>query len=66
MQPIYYMLKKDLTSAELKNPPTWANIKGIMQGNFSNSILTLKAGDVPQNIKNHILKNYINSPNWKM
>lgn len=66
MQPIYYMLKKDVTPAELKTPPTWAAIKGIMQGNFSSSVISLKAGDVPDFIKKHVLKNYINSPNWKL
>ena len=66
LRAVYYMAKKDVTPAELRTPPAWGAIKGIMQGNFANTILSLKAGDVTNPIKAHILKNYINTPTWKM
>lgn len=66
LRPVYYMIKKDVTPAELRTPPTWAAIKALMQGNFANTVLSLKTEDVPAHIKAHVLKTYINTPAWKI
>lgn len=63
LKPVYYMIKKEVN---LKEPVQWPAIKQLMAKDFITNILNFKTSDIPVNVKNFILKEYLNKPEWKI
>jgi hypothetical protein len=63
LKPVYYMIKKEVN---LKEPVQWPAIKQLMAKDFITNILNFKTSDIPVNVKNFIIKEYLNKPEWKI
>ena len=62
LKPIYYMISKTVRG---KNPEvTWQDIKKFMQGDFVKQVQDMKADDIPDKVKDFVLKEYLNTEKW--
>ena len=56
MKPIFYMIQKSLKTKEKGKEVTWAEIRSLMQKDIKKQVEELKADDIPENVKAHVLK----------
>lgn len=62
LKPIYYMITQVMPT---KNKPlTWGDIKQFMQKDFIKQIVELKADNIPKQVKNYVLTEYLNTPQF--
>ena len=62
LKPIYYMISKTLPAKG--KSLQWADIKGFMQKDFIKQIVELKADDIPEKVKNFVLTEFLNTPQF--
>lgn len=62
LKPIYCMLTKSMPAKG--KPLEWATIKAFMQKDFIKQVVELKADDIPEKVKNYVLTEYLNTPQF--
>ena len=62
LKPIYYMITKVMPKKDKQL--TWPEIKQFMQKDFIKQIVELKADDIPEKVKNYVLTEYLNTPQF--
>ena len=62
LKPIYYMITKVMPAKG--KTVAWPEIKQFMQKDFIKQIVELKADDIPKNVKNYVLTEYLNTPQF--
>lgn len=65
LKPIYYMITKT-TIPKGKPEVTWPEIKKFMLGDFIKQVQDLKADDIPDKVKDFVLKDYLKSEKWSI
>lgn len=64
LKPIYYMITK--TTMQKGKEVTWADIKKFMQSDFIKQVQELKADDIPEKVKDFVLKEYLRAEKWNL
>lgn len=65
LKPIYYMITKT-TIPKGKPEVTWPEIKKFMQGDFIKQVQDLKADNIPDKVKDFVLRDYLKADNWNL
>jgi len=64
LKPIFYMIAKSV--GKKNEDVSWPEIKKFMQRDFIKEVQELKANDIPDNVKDFVLNQYLRTEKWKL